>query len=84
MTNNADQKQILSVSRNSDGIFSAGPSHETGGRGRGGVNDPLESQGSRTRSAYHSFLFAVNSGCHLPIARQRASATLRRSLNAKS
>jgi len=62
MTNNADHNQILSFSRNSDGTFSAGPSYETGGRGSGGINDPLESQASLTLSTDHSFLFAVNAG----------------------
>jgi hypothetical protein len=34
----------------------------TGGRGTGGVTDPLESPGSLTLSQDHSLLFAVNGG----------------------
>lgn len=62
MTNNADQNQVLSFTRNGDGQFYEGPRYNTGGRGSGGVNDPLESQGSLTFSTDHSLLFAVNAG----------------------
>src|ERR1700761_6079021 len=62
MTNNADHNEVLSFGRNPDGTFSQGPSYNTGGRGSGGVNDPLESQGSLTLSTDHSFLFTVNAG----------------------
>ncbi len=62
MTNNADNNQVLSFVRNGDGQFSEGARYNTGGRGSGGVNDPLESQGSLTFNADHSLLFAVNAG----------------------
>src|SRR6202034_2717551 len=35
---------------------------DTQGRGTGGVNDPLEAQGSLTLSADHTLLFAANAG----------------------
>jgi 6-phosphogluconolactonase len=62
MTNNADRNEVLSFSRNGDGQFTEGAHYNTGGRGSGGVNDPLESQGSLTLSTDHSLLFAVNAG----------------------
>ena len=62
MTNNADHNEVQTFERNADGTFSQGPGYNTGGRGSGGVNDPLESQGSLTLSTDHSFLFAVNAG----------------------
>ena len=62
MTNNPDQNEILSFTRSGDGQFYEGPHYNTGGRGSGGANDPLESQGSLTFSADRSLLFAVNAG----------------------
>jgi 6-phosphogluconolactonase len=62
MTNNADRNEVLSFYQNGDGQFSEGAHYNTGGRGSGGVNDPLESQGSLTLSSDHSLLFAVNAG----------------------
>ncbi len=62
MTNNADRNQVLSFNRSGDGQFTEGARYNTGGRGSGGVNDPLESQGSLTLSTDHSLLFAVNPG----------------------
>jgi hypothetical protein len=46
MTNNADHNEVQTFGRNPDGTFSQGPGYNTGGRGSGGVNDLLESQGS--------------------------------------
>jgi 6-phosphogluconolactonase (cycloisomerase 2 family) len=62
MTNNADRNEIISFKRATDGSLQAGRKFATGGRGTGGVTDPLESQGSLTLSQDHSLLFAVNSG----------------------
>jgi len=45
-----------------DGSLEEGRGVSTGGRGTGGVTDPLESQGSLTLSQDHSLLFAVNGG----------------------
>src|SRR5882724_2923164 len=45
-----------------DGSLQQAETVATGGRGTGGVNDPLEAQGSLTLSQDHSLLFAVNGG----------------------
>jgi 6-phosphogluconolactonase (cycloisomerase 2 family) len=62
MTNNADKNEVIAFERNADGTLSQGERYDTGGRGSGGVTDPLESQGSLTLSQDHSLLFAVNAG----------------------
>ena len=62
MTNNVNRNEVISFSRAADGSLQQGRTFLTGGRGTGGVTDPLESQGSLTLSQDHSFLFAVNAG----------------------
>src|ERR1700674_5182999 len=62
MTNAADRNEIISFKRAADGSLQEGRRFATGGRGTGGVTDPLESQGSLAFSRNHSFLFAVNGG----------------------
>ncbi len=62
MTNNATKNEVLVFSQGNDGSFQSTGNFATGGRGSGGVSDPLESQGSLTVSADHSLLFAVNAG----------------------
>jgi 6-phosphogluconolactonase len=62
MTNAADRNEIISFKRAADGSLQEGRRFATGGRGSGGNNDPLESQGSLTLSQDHSLLFAVNAG----------------------
>src|SRR5579864_6753073 len=62
MTNAADQNEIITYQRRADGSLQEGRSFRTGGRGSGGVTDPLGSQGSLTLSQDHSLLFAVNAG----------------------
>ena len=62
MTNAVDRNEVLAYRRASDGTLQEGGRFATGGRGRGGNNDPLESQGSLTLSQDHSLLFAVNPG----------------------
>ena len=46
MTNSAERNEIISFRRHDDGSLERGRSFATGGRGTGGVTDPLESQGS--------------------------------------
>lgn len=53
---------MIAYSRATDGTLQEGERFATGGRGSGGNNDPLESQGSLTLSQDHSLLFAVNAG----------------------
>jgi 6-phosphogluconolactonase len=62
MSNNADQNEVIAFTHSADGSAVAQNRYATGGRGSGGVNDPLESQGSLTLSEDHSLLFAVNAG----------------------
>src|ERR1700746_1072494 len=60
--NSADKNEIISFARAADGSLQQAGRFATGGRGTGGVTDPLESQGSLTLSSDHSLLFAVNGG----------------------
>jgi 6-phosphogluconolactonase (cycloisomerase 2 family) len=62
MTNAADRNEIISFQRAADGSLQEDRKFPTGGRGSGGNNDPLESQGSLTLSQDHTLLFAVNAG----------------------
>jgi 6-phosphogluconolactonase len=62
MTNAADKNQILTFERAANGTLTSRQAVDTGGRGSGGVNDPLEAQGSLTLSQDHSLVFAVNAG----------------------
>jgi 6-phosphogluconolactonase len=62
MNNSAARNEVISFVRAADGSLQQAGTFATGGRGTGGVTDPLESQGSLTLSADHSLLFAVNGG----------------------
>jgi 6-phosphogluconolactonase (cycloisomerase 2 family) len=62
MTNSASRNEIIAYQRNADGSLEEGRHFATGGRGSGGVTDPLASQGSLTFTSDHSFLLAVNAG----------------------
>ncbi len=62
MTNNVDNNEVIAYHRASDGTLQESGRFATGGRGSGGNNDPLESQGSLRLSQDHSLLFAVNAG----------------------
>ena len=62
MTNAVTRNEVISYKRAADGSLQAAHRFATGGRGSGGNNDPLESQGSLTLSQDHSLLFAVNAG----------------------
>jgi 6-phosphogluconolactonase (cycloisomerase 2 family) len=62
MTNDVQRNEVVPFERASDGSLHRGRAIATGGRGTGGVTDPLESQGSLTFSQDHSLLFAVNGG----------------------
>src|ERR1700731_1434859 len=62
MTNAANRNEVISFRRAADGSLQEDQRFATGGRGSGGNNDPLESQGSLTLSQDHTLLFAVNAG----------------------
>src|ERR1700721_1558014 len=60
MTNAVDKNEVIAYRRASSGTVQEAGRFTTGGRGSGGNNDPLESQGSLTLSQDHALLFAVN------------------------
>ncbi len=62
MTNSVKKNEVIAYRRAADGTLREEGRFATGGRGSGGNNDPLESQGSLTLSQDHSLLFAVNAG----------------------
>lgn len=62
MTNSAEKNEVISLLRAEDGSLQEFQRFATGGRGSGGNNDPLESQGSLTLSQDQRILFAVNAG----------------------
>lgn len=62
MTNAADRNEVVAFQRQPDGTFYESNRYATEGRGSGGTNDPLQSQGSLTFNSDHSILFAVNAG----------------------
>lgn len=62
MTNSVNKNEVIAYSRATDGTLQEGERFATSGRGSGGNNDPLESQGSLRLSQDHSLLFAVNAG----------------------
>jgi 6-phosphogluconolactonase len=62
MTNDVSKNQVIAYTRGADGALSNPQAFATGGRGSGGVTDPLGSQGSLTLTQDHSTLLAVNAG----------------------
>lgn len=62
MTNNAASNSVIAYKRHADGSLSERGTFPTGGRGSGGVNDPLGSQGSLTLTSDRHFLLAANAG----------------------
>lgn len=62
MTNSASENEIIAYKRNIDGSLQEGHRFSTGGRGSGGVTDPLASQGSLTLTTDRAFLLSVNAG----------------------
>jgi 6-phosphogluconolactonase len=61
MTNDNSRNEILAYQFGNNGQFELRARVRTGGRGSGGTNDPLQSQGGLTLSGDHNLLFAVNS-----------------------
>jgi len=62
MTNAADKNAVIAYQRDTNGFLHEKGRFPTGGRGSGGVTDPLGSQGSLTLTQDRSFLLAVNAG----------------------
>ncbi|HEY3971616.1 MAG TPA: beta-propeller fold lactonase family protein [Candidatus Sulfotelmatobacter sp.] len=62
MTNSADNNEVIAYKRAADGSLHGRHSFSTGGRGSGGLTDPLASQGSLTLTQDRFHLLAVNAG----------------------
>ena len=62
MSNSVDRNEVIAFAQAADGTWHESGRFPTGGRGSGGNNDPLESQGSLTLSQDHPLLFALNAG----------------------
>jgi 6-phosphogluconolactonase len=62
MTNAADKNEVLAFREDVANTGYEVTHYATGGRGSGGVTDPLGSQGSLVLSHDHNLLFAVNAG----------------------
>jgi 6-phosphogluconolactonase len=62
MNNAAAQNEVMAYRQSPGGGFYEANHYATGGRGSGGVTDPLQSQGSLTLSQDHTLLFAANAG----------------------
>src|SRR6185437_12302540 len=62
MTNAANRNEVIAYRQSPDGHFAETNRYATGGRGSGGITDPLQSQGSLTLSGDHTLLFAANAG----------------------
>jgi 6-phosphogluconolactonase (cycloisomerase 2 family) len=61
-TNDVNHNAVIMYSRSASGTLTYVGSFETGGRGQGGINDPLQSQSSLLLSSDHKYLLAVNAG----------------------
>lgn len=61
-TNDANRNEIVMYARSATGALKYIGNFATGGRGEGGINDPLQSESSLALSNDHRFLLAVNAG----------------------
>lgn len=61
-TNGVDRNEIIMYKRHKNGMLRFAGTFPTGGRGEGGINDPLQSQGSLFLTPDHFYLLAVNAG----------------------
>jgi DNA-binding beta-propeller fold protein YncE len=61
-TNNVDHNQVIMYSRSEAGALKYEGAFDTGGRGEGGINDPLQAESSLLLSPDHHYLLAVNAG----------------------
>src|ERR1700754_2854967 len=62
MNNDPQKNEVIAYDRAANGYLTEAGHFDTGGRGSGGVTDPLEAQGALTLSQDHSLLFVVNAG----------------------
>jgi len=63
MPNAANRNEVIAYRQFGDGQFHQTNRYATGGRGSGGITDPLQAQGSLALSQNHTLLFAANAGC---------------------
>ena len=61
-TNGVNHNEVVMYKRLSNGTLNWIGKFDTGGRGEGGINDPLQSQSSLILTPDHSFLLVVNAG----------------------
>jgi 6-phosphogluconolactonase len=61
-TNDATHNELVMYSRAKNGALQYVGKFGTGGRGEGGINDPLQSESSLLLSADHHYQLAVNAG----------------------
>ncbi len=61
-TNGVNRNEIVMYKRLKNGRLQWIGKFDTGGRGEGGINDPLQSQNSLVLTPDHAFLLAVNAG----------------------
>ncbi len=61
-TNGVNRNEIVMYQRSANGALLFAGRYPTGGRGEGGINDPLQSENSLILSPDHSYLLAVNAG----------------------
>ena len=61
-TNGVRHNEVVMYSRSETGKLTYVGNFSTGGRGQGGINDPLQAQSSLLLSSDHKYLLAVNAG----------------------
>lgn len=61
-TNDVDHNEVVMYSRSATGALKYVGTFATGGRGQGGINDPLQAESSLLLSPDHHYLLAVNAG----------------------
>ena len=61
-TNDVKHNEVVMYSRSSTGSLTYVGKFDTGGRGQGGINDPLQSESSLVLSSDHKYLLVVNAG----------------------
>ena len=61
-TNDAKRNEVVMYARSATGVLKYVGTFETGGRGEGGINDPMQAESSLLLSPDHHYLLAVNAG----------------------
>jgi 6-phosphogluconolactonase len=61
-TNDVAHNEVVMYSQSETGQLKLIGSFATGGRGEGGINDPLQAEGSVALTSDHKYLLAVNAG----------------------